>query len=571
MKYPYILFILFLQAMLVSTLHAQLTGTKTIPGDYATIADAITAVNASGVTTPGVMFNIAPGHTETGVNYTINTSTSSSTSPIIFQKFGFGDNPKITVSAGTAAATDAGVKIAGSDYVTFDGIDINASAQTTIEWGYALVKKNGLAPFDGCQYVTIKNCTITLNKTNTNSVGIYVANHTATSTAGLSITSSADAHNNCRFYTDTIQNCSSGITITGYSTYTLHDQNNDIGGTSTSTGNIIQNFGNTASAAYGIKVVNQTNFNIAYNTIDNTAGGGSIHQNSLYGIHFGTGTAASFSILNNNLTLNKGSGNELTGIYTNFNSSTGLFNIYYNFFDGCRNETSNSSETDFIYINGYGYNATLNVRNNTIKNSFSKKDIYVIKNKAFFTTVNIANNYVYNIETESGFHGIYSDYFSVPGNEYRCTDIISGNTLFNIRAKTDLYGIESRNSAMYKEITSNILDSLCALPSVAPPIVTSNSCTGIYFIPHSSSYNPDSVWFNSNIIRRLFSQNYTTGIKLDIASGHGCNAGPYRFSGNEICWLISSYNYKDSAAYTVGCDFEVPCSAVFRKHKYIFL
>ncbi|MCZ7612664.1 MAG: hypothetical protein M5T52_03745 [Ignavibacteriaceae bacterium] len=36
-----------------------------------------------------------------------------------------------------------------------------------MEWGYALLKKNSTAPIDGCYVVSIKNSTITLNKSNT--------------------------------------------------------------------------------------------------------------------------------------------------------------------------------------------------------------------------------------------------------------------------------------------------------------------------------------------------------------------------------------------------------------------
>ncbi|MFZ4520578.1 MAG: hypothetical protein ACOYNC_02665 [Bacteroidales bacterium] len=43
----------------------QLTGAKSIPGDYATIALAIADLNAQGVGAGGVYFNVAAGHTET--------------------------------------------------------------------------------------------------------------------------------------------------------------------------------------------------------------------------------------------------------------------------------------------------------------------------------------------------------------------------------------------------------------------------------------------------------------------------------------------------------------------------
>jgi hypothetical protein len=49
--------------VLLTTLsaQAQLTGTKTIPGSYATLAAAITDLNAQGVGAGGVTFNIAGG------------------------------------------------------------------------------------------------------------------------------------------------------------------------------------------------------------------------------------------------------------------------------------------------------------------------------------------------------------------------------------------------------------------------------------------------------------------------------------------------------------------------------
>ena len=40
----------------------QLTGIKTIPGDYASVTAAISALNAAGVGAGGVTFNITPGY-----------------------------------------------------------------------------------------------------------------------------------------------------------------------------------------------------------------------------------------------------------------------------------------------------------------------------------------------------------------------------------------------------------------------------------------------------------------------------------------------------------------------------
>ena len=66
----------------------QLSGIKTIPGDYASIEAAITALNTQGVGTGGVTFNVAAGHTETFTTPTAGliTATGTAGNQIIFQK-----------------------------------------------------------------------------------------------------------------------------------------------------------------------------------------------------------------------------------------------------------------------------------------------------------------------------------------------------------------------------------------------------------------------------------------------------------------------------------------------------
>src|SRR5579862_416897 len=77
---------------------AQLTGVKTIPGDYATVSLAVTAVNSLGAGAGGVTFNVAAGYTDT-ITATISlTATGTAANPIIFQKdpATTGANPIIT-------------------------------------------------------------------------------------------------------------------------------------------------------------------------------------------------------------------------------------------------------------------------------------------------------------------------------------------------------------------------------------------------------------------------------------------------------------------------------------------
>ena len=148
----------------------------TIPGSYPNFTSAIADLNNRGISGP-VTFNVSSGFIDTAVNLTINT-TGTAENPIIFQRSGADSllpNPVIYAGVGTSTTVDGIIKFNGVDYVTFDGIDLmenpaNVTTTTQMEWGYAFVKPNGT---NGCQNNTIKNCVITLNKTNLPTVGIY--------------------------------------------------------------------------------------------------------------------------------------------------------------------------------------------------------------------------------------------------------------------------------------------------------------------------------------------------------------------------------------------------------------
>ena len=343
------------------------TGTKTIPGDYATIAAAVTALNAGVVGSGGVTFNVTPGHTETGFNITLN-ATGTSSNPIIFQKSAAGTNPLITAGVGTSASYDGIIKIAGGDYITFDGIDMLDPASNTddtkrMEWGYALVKKQSSYPFDGCQDVTIKNCTITLQKANVDAVGIHAGNHIATSGTALAILATTDAMNNCKFFNNYISNVYTGIEMMGYnapSPYSLYDQGNEIG---VSGGNTITNFGGANTATSAINTIYQAGFKIANNNIS----GGSATTQTLYGILTETALWASADIYGNTISLTPtGTTTFIYAIYSSAGSSgTGnSININDNIIT---NNIYSSATTAYFYgITNGGIPDNLNIYGNSI-------------------------------------------------------------------------------------------------------------------------------------------------------------------------------------------------------------
>jgi hypothetical protein len=360
--------LLFILAGLIShNLYAQLTGVKTIPGDYATITAAVTDLNTAGVGTGGVTFNIAAGYTETAANLTI-TATGTSANPIVFQKSGAGNNPLITAGTGVSTTLDGIIKLSGTDYITFDRIDLrestgNTTAETQMEWGYALLKVDAA---NGSQYITIKNCTITLNKTNVNSRGIYSANHTTASTTTLTITDTLGANSYNKFYSNIISDCNSGIWIGGSSLAAYYDLNNEVGVTGSGQ-NKIFNYGTTA-VAYGVYGIYQNRIKIFNTNINNS--GGAAATSTLYGIFLSTGVNSSADIYNDTVTvIGGGTTSQVAGIYNNMGGTgtNNTINIYNNIIQNCTYETATSGAMYYMYHSASCFD--LNIYGNKVINN----------------------------------------------------------------------------------------------------------------------------------------------------------------------------------------------------------
>lgn len=354
---------------------AQITGTFSIPGDY-TFKTAIAAIN-TGVTGTGVTFRVDSNYQETfttRLDGYITTTTGSSASPIIFEKKGIGANPVITAPTGSGAM-DAIIAIAGCDYVTFDGIDLqenslNLDPNSRMEWGYAILKASGT---DGSQNITIKNCVITLNKTNYGatyaSTGIYANNHTTGSVTLLTVTSVAGANSNLKISGNTIANCYHGIYLKGFasaSPYALYDQNNEIGKDGA---NYITNVGGGTVAAYGIYMIYQNNLTVANNTVTSTMGGTRDH----YGICLTTASNASYDLYNNTVTMNfsatDGANANFYPIYSDMGASgtTNTVNVYNNTVTNCIYPGILGAYTYLMFLNNLGF--TTNIYGNMITNN----------------------------------------------------------------------------------------------------------------------------------------------------------------------------------------------------------
>ncbi len=335
MKKIYSLFLTGLFLILVTNVaNAQLTGTKNIPGDYPTLALAITDLNVQGVGAGGVTFNVIAGNPQTAIagGYVIGGAGSailtggaatSAANQVIIE----GNNNTITAFAGQTAGlvNDAVFKLVGADYITLQNLTIQenpANATSTpvasnnmTEWGVALLY---VSTTDGSQNNTIKNNTISLNRVYANTFGIYSSTrHTATTPGTTAeITAATGVNSPNKFYNNQVSNVNFGIVIIGSGTPAFMDNANDIGGASAATGNTITNWGGlgvTAGTYVGltgnnlcIAAYNQNGENVSWNTITSASvSPGAISEFGILKNYAAvpTGTFTS-TISNNTITIN---------------------------------------------------------------------------------------------------------------------------------------------------------------------------------------------------------------------------------------------------------------------------
>ncbi|MCX6232565.1 MAG: T9SS type A sorting domain-containing protein [Bacteroidetes bacterium] len=409
-----VVYFLFFSFCIYSMNAQPLTGIKTIPGNYASIQAAVDSLNAYGVGTGGVNFKIAAGQV---FNLTANTfalkitATGTAANPIVFEKSGTGANPLLNITGGSGSA-DVGIWLNGSDYITFDGIDIidaGTSSTNFLEYGIYLY---GSAS-DGCGYNTFKNCTIDLNKTNTYSYGVYLNASLATSLSGT--------NSNNKFYNNIVSDSRYGYYFLGVSTY--RDTGNEIGnlnggisavkyiGATTNAFNSFAIYGTyqdslkifntridtvggstTGPAAVGINIGNSQNVTITGNSLNKING----LNFDVYGINF-TGGAGN-NIINGNTLENF----SITGTAGNLNVMrlyTGTPNI--DIYDNVIRNMSNAFGNVPAFYMGSCTSNTFNIFRNKAYNlncTNTTNGVYPIHGDGTTTNFNIYNNMFYDLK-----------------------------------------------------------------------------------------------------------------------------------------------------------------------------
>ncbi|PKP19272.1 MAG: hypothetical protein CVU05_11770, partial [Bacteroidetes bacterium HGW-Bacteroidetes-21] len=378
----------------------QLSGTKNIPGDYPTIAAAIVDLNSQGVAAPGVTFNVIAGNPEMapsggfvigGSGSLVLTTALNLNTQIIFE----GNGNVVTASNAhvAGAINDAIFKIVGGDYITIQNFTLQENSANTVtavatnnmtEWGVALLYASAI---DGAQNNTIKNNAISLIRTYSNSFGIYSnTRHSsllATTAADISNITGSNSYN--KVFGNTISNVNMGIAFIGSGTAAYQDLGNDIGGNSSTTGNVISNWGGYSAASsyvsnsgtsYCIFVNHQKDDNVSYNTITSAIVSGTsvtfVGIRKDYSTTSPTGTFTS-NITNNIITMSSGftSGTFQTILSQGMSSlSTATININNNSILNCA-ITGASSSSNFVGISNSSAPGILNINSNIIRGTTS--------------------------------------------------------------------------------------------------------------------------------------------------------------------------------------------------------
>ncbi len=477
---------------------AQLTGTKTIPGDYPTVGAAVSVLNSLGVGSGGVTFLISDGAilSETPLSITV---TGTPANPVVFKQSGNGQLPVLNFT-GTSGSADAAFHLNSGSFFTFNGLDIR-DAGKDMEYGFFLV---GTATA-GCQNNMVINCLVTLSNANENSTGIYLKS-IATAISGT------NSFN--KFYNNTVQNCYNGYYISGNSL--SPDDGNEIGtyaspatkAASTGT-SLVNNIGGGTASAYGIWYQYEKNLRIFQTTISNVSSNSSSgNANGIYTINSPGGNSINVYIYNNNI-FSILSRNGSTALAL-FNGS--IQNVYNNIIHGVTASEGSS----------YGISASASTDN------FHSNTIYDIS----YTGTTSLFSQAIGINLGIGGHNVYNNLVY----DIRNTNGGSSGGLATV-------GIMCNGTEQH----SNIFNNTVYLDYTSTSSVNMSAC--IYF-----TGTPNMITLNNNIL--VNKCNMSNGLRAIALSRQNSTLTNYALNSNNNCLYAGSPGPKNLIWYDGGNSFQ---------------
>lgn len=327
---------------------------------YPNIQEAIADVNHRGITGPVTLAltqSVYDLNTVNGNNYfpvffgpvngasttnTISLEPASATSTLIYDGAIGGSASNAVSTSAFGTTNEPIIGLVGSRFINLNNLFLTTSLTTgsLIDRGIAFINQSAAA---GTQSCSVRNVTVSLNRSNTSSIGF----ETRTATTPT-IASGANSFNS--FLNISISNVYNGFLLSG--TAAFPDLSNVISTTSPTLFNAIgsptaNDIGNGTSTAYGIQALNQSGVNISNNIVQNVSVNGSILSDGIFlNALQGISSVYNNKVLNiRNLSASATSG--VTGIRSNIaTTGTHQIRVYNNFISGINsNYTGAASAT----------------------------------------------------------------------------------------------------------------------------------------------------------------------------------------------------------------------------------
>ena len=175
--------------------------------NFITFANSVTALNAAKFSS-SVTLSVKDDATFAETATQTITTTGTATKTITLQRSNDGTNKPKLQFTGTNGSTDACIQLNSSDYMTFNGLEIQANGTSSSNFVETGIYLNGTSGADGCQHNTIKNCEIKFGgggTTNTTATEGILVDNVASAAAG------ASSYNS--FLNNTIDKATRGIHI----------------------------------------------------------------------------------------------------------------------------------------------------------------------------------------------------------------------------------------------------------------------------------------------------------------------------------------------------------------------
>ncbi len=600
---------------LSNTVFLQFNGTYTIGPNindhFSSLKMAVDTINTYGLCGPTVI-NCQAGHTETNSNILLNTLTTSAANTLTFN----GNGAIITSANGISALLDGILKVAGTDYVTVSSFTFrqDPAAANKMEWGVAILKQSGT---EGSQNITIEDCIIRLDRTNTGSTGIYSANHTTAATTALTVTAFSGTNSNLHFYNNTIDSCFTGIQVRGYndiSPFNYYDHDINIG--AAGKGNSITNYGFGGTSAYAITTLNVDLLYISHNTMYNGAG----CTSTLRGIYLQTASNSAAEVNHNTISLNSGAAGSLCAAIESSMGGSGTGNLLHFHDNIIKNCTYTSGVTSGAFYGIYCTSAapdTLKIVNNRI-DSVSHGGTGILGGIYSTTHINnllIDSNTVSNITRVSGSSGATygirltggtgyyymsnNQIFAFSGDQNVVYGLASGagtenrmynNRVYNLQSTgvsgSVVHGIFiSAGAGSSSRVFNNFVSDLNA-----PNVMNTNSVIGININAGPSLVQYNTVYLNattttgssgSSAIMASTTPNVTLNnnilVNVSAASGLGyavayrrsnATLTSYNAASNNNCFYVNAS--ANSLIYVEGTStYTNPCATVSAFKTYV--